>query len=187
MLNQNWRPTMDINGITDVIKVISPIAATLAGAVVSVMKTKDAVGNLVNSKPLLRKAIKADLDLLKLMNKNDPGHKLLTDHIKKQVEALIREDKKKEIVIKDWLRIVFGLSMAGGSGYWTYYIIKDQNTSNWWMILSVWIALAGLGVLIGAIEKPAPNDASKPGPNDASKPGPNDASKPGPNDASKED
>jgi hypothetical protein len=150
---------MDINGITEVIKQIGPIAAALAGAVFSVRKTMDAFGNLVNSKPLLRKAIKADLDLRKLMSENDPGHKLLTDHIKKQIEALIYEDEKekKEIGAKNWLQIAIGLSMAGGFGYWTYYIIKDPNISNWWMILTVWMALAGLGILITASEKPAPN------------------------------
>src|SRR5215475_1232652 len=155
---------MDINEITNLIKQVSPIAGAITGALFAVRKTMDTFGNLVNSKPLLRKAIKADLDLLKLVNENDPAHKLLTDHIKKQVEALTRENEKKEIVTKKWGQVVIGLLMAIGFGYWTYYIIKDPNISNWWMILTVWMALAGLGILIAASEKPAPNDASKPAP-----------------------
>jgi hypothetical protein len=127
---------------------IAAVVAALAGAILAFGKTRDAVMGFFNLKPLLRKSIKADIELLKLMEKTDPGYEELKNHIKSQLVKMIRKEEKVEILKKDWIRRLVGLLMAVGFGYWTYHISRNPGISNWWAILTVWMTLAGIGFLI---------------------------------------
>ena len=144
----------------DILSNVGTIAASIAGAFLAIDKTKSAIMRLSNTKPMLRKSIRADIELLKIMEAKDPGYDELKNHIKKQVEIMIKEEYKKEIINKNWAQILIGLCMAGGFGYWTYYIIIKEPLSNWWIILTIWGALAGLGFLFSGYEKSSPNKAN---------------------------
>jgi len=141
---------------TQIAEQLGTVAAALAGAFLAINKTKSALMGLSNTKPLVRKAITADLQLLKLMNETDPGYEELRNHIKSQVHQMIKEGEKKELIRGNLAQILVGFLMAGGFGYWTYHI-GTQPTSNWWMILTGWMALAGIGFLAGAFTKPSPD------------------------------
>jgi len=145
--------------LTQIAEQLGTVAAALAGAFLAIDKTKGALMRLSNTKPLLRKAITADLELFKLMEETDPGYKDLKNHIKSQVQKMIKKEEKKELVSGNWAQIFVGLLMAGGFGYWTYHI-ATRPTSNWWTILTGWMALAGIGFLTGAFTKPSPNKAN---------------------------
>ncbi len=123
------------------------IAATLAGVFLAFDKTKGAITNLFNAKPLRRSSIKADLELLKIMDEEDPGYKELKAHIKSQVLSLTKaDDEKSELVTGKLPQTIVGILMASGFSFWTYKIITS-DISNWWTILTVWLALAGFGFL----------------------------------------
>ncbi len=145
--------------LDDILSNLGTIAASIAGAFLAIDKTKNAIMRLSNTKPMLRKSIRADIELFRIMEVMDPGYNELKNHIKKQVEIMIKEAHKKEIITKNWAQILIGLCMAGGFGYWTYYIIKEPP-SNWWIILTIWGALAGLGFLSSGYEKSSPNKAN---------------------------
>ena len=146
--------------INDILSNVGTIAASIAGAFLAIDKTKNAIMRLSNTKPMLRKSIRADIELLKIMEAKDPEYDELKNHIKKQVEIMIKEEGKKEIINKNWAQILIGLCMAGGFGYWTYHIILTKPLSNWWIILTIWGALAGLGFLFSGYEKSSPKKAN---------------------------
>jgi uncharacterized membrane protein len=148
---------------------IAAIVGGVAGVFLALVKTRDAFINFFNLKPFLRKSIKADLELLKLMEKTDPGYNELKNHIKNQIDEMIKKKEKTGIVSGNWGQILVGLLMAGGFGYWTYHISRNPDISNWWTILTVWMSFAGIGFLTSAFQKRSPGKANKtntPLPND---------------------
>jgi hypothetical protein len=156
--------------IPDDIELLAKIVASLAGIVLAVIKAKGAFNALFNSTPLLRQAIKADIEILKLVENTGPGSKILRDHIEKQIELVIKQEEtramtgknrgqsiKEKIASRNWVRTIFGLVMSGGCGYWTYIIASDPQISNWWIVLTAWMTLAGLGfLLVSDKERPPP-------------------------------
>jgi hypothetical protein len=147
--------------IPDDIELLGKIVASLVGIVLAVFKAKDAFNALFNSTPLLRQAIKADIEILKLVENTGPGSKILRDHIEKQIELVIKQEEtraitgknrgqgiKENVANRDWGRIIVGLVISGGFGYWTYIIASDPQISNWWIVLTAWMTLAGLGLLL---------------------------------------
>jgi hypothetical protein len=139
--------------ISSLVQQIGTIAAALAGAFLALDKTKSALISLSNTKPILRKTIRADLELFKLMVEADPGYEELKNHIKNQVQVMIKGEEKKDIVSRNWLQFLIGLLMAGGFGYWTYYIFTSAAISDWWIILTGWMAFAGFGFLVTAFSE----------------------------------
>ncbi len=146
--------------LTKIAEQLGTVAAALAGAFLAIDKTKGALMRLSNTKPMLRKGITADLELFKLMEETDPGYEDLKNHIKRQVQKMIKEEEKKELVSGNWAQIFVGLLMAGGFGYWTYHIVKGSTPSGW-AILTGWMALAGIGFLTGAFTKSSPTEANE--------------------------
>jgi len=144
-------------GLTQIAEQLGTIAAALAGAFLAIDKTKGALMHLLNTRPLLRKAITADLELFKLMEKTDPGYEDLKHHIKSQVQKMLKEEDKRELVSGNLAQISVGILMSGGFGYWTYHIIKEGATPNGWAILTGWMAFAGIGFLTKAFAKPSSN------------------------------
>jgi len=154
--------------LTQITEQLVKVAGALGGALLAILKTRDALMRLSNSKPLLRRAITADLELLRLMKESDPAYQPLQAHITRQVKKMIEEEGEAEflaairrrleaIFSRNWGQVIFGLLMAGGFGYWTYAIVTGP-TSNWWTILTGWMALAGIGFLFGATsERPRDN------------------------------
>lgn len=140
--------------IQTLVEQIVTIVGAIAGVALAIDKTRGALMGLFNSKPLKRKAISADLELLKLMKENDPGYEELQNHIKDQVQTLIRHEEKKELVSGNWSQLIVGLLMCGGFGYWTYYIVNSPQISNWWTILTGWMTLAGFGFLSATFQRP---------------------------------
>jgi hypothetical protein len=112
--------------------------------------------HLFITKPLLRKTVRADLDLFKMMEETDPGYEKLRNHINSQVRTMIKEEEKKGLIEGKLPQFLFGLLLTGGLGYWIYQIVTGP-TSNWWMILTGCITFKGRGFLTGAIMKPSPN------------------------------
>jgi hypothetical protein len=131
------------------------IAAALTGAFLALDKTRGALIGLLNTKPMRRKALKADLELYKLLDQGDPGHDALSEHIKTQVNALIAAEEDKELVTGNWPKMLVGLAMAGGFGFWTYRIVENPDISNWFTILTGWMALAGVGFLSNTFNRPS--------------------------------
>ena len=144
------------DALVQIVEKIGGIAAAVAGALLAIDKTRNALMKLSNSKPMLRKSIKADLELFNLMNKTDPGYQELRMHIKNQVLVMLQEGKKKELVRGNSAQMLVGLFMAGGFGYLSYHITVSTAISNWFLILTVWMALAGIGFMTSASRKNTP-------------------------------
>lgn len=139
--------------LVQIVEKVGAIAAAVAGALLAIDKTRNALMRLSSTKPMLRKSIKADLELFNLMKKTDPGYTELKAHIKNQVLMMLQEGKKKELVRGNSAQMLVGLTMAGGFSYLSYHIITSQTISNWFLILTIWMALAGIGFLTSASRK----------------------------------
>jgi len=164
---------MELTQIVDDIGTIGKVVTALTGVVLAILKTRDAYRSLFSTgtKLLLRRAITADLELLKLMEESDPGYEELRNHIKVQVEKMTKEEEKPEFLgvnlreLWEFLRqnlvkLGFWLAIAVVSGYGTYDIVTGP-TSNWWAILTGWLALWGIQSLIGLVSKPPSDQASE--------------------------
>ena len=104
----------------------------LVGAVVAYTQVK-------STHPISRAAMKADLEILNLLDKSDPNYKLIKSNIEPRIQKLYGAQPK----YTDWITVAFGAIWAGGFAYWTFYLVKDEFT--WWSLLTGYIALAGVG------------------------------------------
>ena len=107
----------------------------LVGAVVAYTQVK-------STHPISRAAMKADLEILKLLDKSDPNYELIKNNIDPRIQKLYGAQPK----YTDWITVAFGAIWAGGFAYWTFYLVKDEFT--WWSLLTGYFAFAGLGWII---------------------------------------
>ena len=149
-------------GFINILEDIPAILGVVAGVFLALVKTRDAFIKFFNLKPLLRKSIKADLELFKFMEKTDPGYEELRNHIKGRVNEMIKKKEKEDIISANWGQILVGLLMTGGGGYLTYYISREDGISNWFIILTVWMTLAGIGFLTTAFRERIKTNPSPP-------------------------
>lgn len=109
----------------------------LVGAVVAYSQVK-------STHPISRSALKADVEILKLLDTSDPSYQV----IKKNVDLRIRRLYESKNIYTDWATVVFGVIWAAGFAYWTFYLVKDQFT--WWSLLTGYFAFAGLAwIMLG--------------------------------------
>lgn len=109
----------------------------LVGAVVAYTQVK-------STQPISRAAMKADLEILNLLDKSDPNYNLIKSNIDPRIQKLYGAEAK----YTDWITVGFGAIWAGGFAYWTFYLVKDNFT--WWSLLTGYFALAGMGwVMMG--------------------------------------
>lgn len=116
--------------------VIKAIGA-LIGAIVAYTQIK-------STHPISRATLKADLEILKLIDKSDSNYKLIKDNFDSRIRHLYGSRTK----YTSWPTVIFGALWASGFAYWTFYIVKDGFS--WWSLLTGYLAIGGLGwVMMG--------------------------------------
>jgi len=106
---------------------------------------------LLNLKPTFRSSIKADLEMLKMLEPSDPSYALIKQHIDTSIKQVYLVAQKPERKIYDIRGLIIGILLSAGFSYWTYDLATRANFS-WWSLLTGFFALGGLGVTLGALE-----------------------------------
>src|SRR5687767_14128624 len=100
-----------------------------------------------------RATLKADLEILNLLDANDPNRDLLKRTINTRIKDLYApaavESERSEG--RRWLLGAFGLLWALGFSYWTFVLVRPGFT--WWALLTGYLALAGFGWMLGAVNR----------------------------------
>lgn len=115
--------------------------------------------------PGSRSQLKSDLEILKLLpDEEDPSHKTLKTSIDAKITrmysgAASRSATEKPGWKKNWVYLVYGISLFLIFGFWTYYLV---NRGSWWAILTGFFALAGAGNVMAGFERSSPRGSRPP-------------------------
>jgi hypothetical protein len=100
-----------------------------------------------------RAKLKTDLELLDLMNVEEvkAEREKIRQSIANQVEQIYGETTSIKTKRNYWL-LGFGFIWALAFSSFTFFISKSDDWSNWWCLLTVFLAMAGLGWMIAGWE-----------------------------------
>jgi hypothetical protein len=127
--------------------VILKAATILVGALFSALQLRKLI-------PRSRTQLKADLEILKLLDPADPNFPLLKSHIDAQIKATYSAGtgRHSQFKVQDTGHLVIGIIMCLVFIPWTLYLVRDGFT--WWALGTGFFAFAGFGNLMMAFETP---------------------------------
>ena len=124
----------------------------VAGALFSIYQIR-------NMLPRQRAHLRADLEILKLMDKADPGFNLVREHINKQLRAIYGANQQGSAWSVGRIgSLIIGIAWAAGFSYWSFY--SSQHHVNWWSIVTGLFALLGAFFVIGILVENKPGSKS---------------------------
>ena len=99
--------------------------------------------------PPSRSRLKADLEILKLIEKNDHGYKIVKEHIDHLIKRTYPNAENKKKIEVDWLFLIFFTVATIGLIYWTLYLVRDGF--NPWALLTGVFSFTGIFGIIGSL------------------------------------
>lgn len=131
---------------------------TVIGTVVGILAT---FFGLRRIEPALRprSRLKADLEILRMLEPKDPEYDIVRRHIDTTITKLYelrgQQGGIKGLRVYNWSAFALGIICFPGFTFWTWYLVNDGFS--WWAIATGWFAFAALGwVYIGFEEKRVP-------------------------------
>jgi len=115
--------------------------------------------------PPSRARLKADLEILKLLDPSDEAVPFLKAHTARAVRRLyppVESAGSSLFKVHSWGDFMLGLIFLPGFSIWTFYLIK--HGSYWWAPLTGLFAFAGFGAILNGLD---PKSAKKKGHTDA--------------------
>jgi hypothetical protein len=94
-----------------------------------------------------RTALKTDLEILKLIDANDPNYETVKQRISERLQILYGPTATRR-----WGAAVFWFIWSFGFAYWTFRLV--QHCFTWWSLLTGYLALMGIGMTINALRGP---------------------------------
>ncbi|CAN5646661.1 hypothetical protein BH20ACI4_BH20ACI4_08150 [soil metagenome] len=121
----------------DFLEILVTVIGIVVGAVISIYQVSRAISPK-------RSSLHHDLETLKLARELEIPAKTLEDEIIQRLAKLEPDYKppKWRITGDVIYQSVFGIIVALGLGYWTYYLSKD--VFSWWSVLTGLFAFGGL-------------------------------------------
>ncbi|MEO0626731.1 MAG: hypothetical protein AAFY91_07060 [Bacteroidota bacterium] len=86
------------------------------------------------------------------MKDDADNYNILKAHIDSQVRKLYVE-KQSGFKIYDPGQFIFGIVFVVGFTIWSVYIYTNSSGFNWWIVLTGFLAFAGLGGIMNGFEK----------------------------------
>jgi hypothetical protein len=109
----------------------------------------------INIIPRPRATLRADLEILKLLEPNDENYQIVKATVDSSIrliyQTLDRRTFRERFRVYDWFNLIFGIAVLGGLGWWTVNLI---NGGSWWAILTGFFALIGLFNMVNAFTEP---------------------------------
>jgi hypothetical protein len=114
--------------------------------------------------PPSRMRLKADLEILKLLEPSSEASQLVKEHTTRTIRRIYApSERRSKFTIYAWEDFIAGLILLPVFSIWTAYLLKDGHF--WWTALTGFGAFAGFGAILNGLDpksaKPKP-DESKP-------------------------
>ncbi len=114
------------------------------GAVASAFQAR----NLI---PPTRARLKADLEILKMLDPADEGAPLVREHTTRTIRRLYGHDERSShLTIYSWGDLILGLILLPVFSVWTVYLVKAGQY--WWTPVTGFAAFAGIGAVLNALD-----------------------------------
>lgn len=135
---------MDLVSVMRLVTVdnVLKVLGVLAGAATTAQQIRQFRANS-------RSSVKADLDILRMLDKSDASYELVKQH----VDALIKRvyaPRKGGFVVYNQEDFVIGLLLLPGFLVWTAYLLR--NGFSWWALLTAFFAFAGFGSILNGLD-----------------------------------
>jgi hypothetical protein len=105
---------------------------------------------LRNLRLTFRSSIKTDLEILKMLEPNDPNYEIVRENINDSIKRVYGDPNKKRFKIYSQGDFYGGLMCSIMFSYWTYYLCQDGFS--FWGLLTGLIAAGGIGGIITGLE-----------------------------------
>ncbi len=101
--------------------------------------------------PKRRAALRTDLEILKLLGKENPNYEVVKTAIDARIQDIYGEkvSQRKGTGRINWEWFAFGLVWASTFAYLTFHFSRD--TFSWWSLLTGYAATAGIGWMMFAV------------------------------------
>lgn len=97
-----------------------------------------------------RARLKSDIEIMNMLDEDDPNYKLVAEHVNKSIHAIYSEEKDKEIpAVSNWRDLIFGIILLLFGMIWTLYVLRDGFS--WWSIISILIVFASFGSILSGL------------------------------------
>ena len=139
----------------DLIEDIAKAIVVLGGAAVSLFQ-------LYARLPKSRGSLARDIEILNMLDKDDPAYKTIRAHVDSRVEEIYgpSETSSRKIRIYSWFHLVLGLVFLSVFAPWAYSLYQQGSL---WAILTGFLAVGGLGNLFMAFDEKAGQRTRRPG------------------------
>ncbi len=97
----------------------------------------------------LRSSIKTDLEILRMLDPNDPNHILVQNKINESIKKVYRLNQKQLKIYKP-ADLLFGLLFFFGFGIWTIYLSWENFSV--WSLLTINFVITGIGGILSAFQ-----------------------------------
>jgi hypothetical protein len=111
--------------------------------------------------PPSRTRLKADLEILKLLDPNGEASQVVQAHTTRTIRRLYGpSERASKFTVYSWEDFIAGLVLLPGFSIWSAYLFKDGHY--WWIALTGFGAFAGLGAVLNGLDpKSAKPNADK--------------------------
>ncbi len=114
--------------------------------------------NFANSLPTSRAQLKADLDILKLLDPQDPNYGLVHDQVTASVRRIYRRHIPRDVAspsrMPNWTMLIFYAVVTLLLTIWTVYLLRDGFS--WWALATGFFAFGFFGNVLTELEKKRP-------------------------------
>ncbi len=124
---------------------------TIMKAVVVIGGAGLSLFQLYNRLPKFRTSLMRDIEILKMLDINDPTYKIIRASIVDRVAEIYNPSSTsfRESRVHSWPHLVFGVLLLCIFGIWTYTLFRDNS---WWAVLTGFLAFGGFGNILIAFE-----------------------------------
>jgi hypothetical protein len=129
----------------DQIEIIAKAIVVIGGLIVSLYQ-------LYIRLPKPKGSLNRDIEILKVLPKNDAMVKIVKSHVDKQIAKIYAPiaPSNKKFKIQNWSNLIIGVMFLGIFTPWTYSLYKDGSL---WMLLTGFLAFGGIGNIIIVFDK----------------------------------
>lgn len=106
------------------------------------------------SKPALKVDVRADIELLKLIDSSDRNYDLVKRRIDATIARLYGDAERTPGILGNvysYPTLLFGIALSLGLGYWTYYLY-DAGKPWWSWVLTGFFTIGGVGNIMIAFD-----------------------------------
>jgi len=126
--------------------------AVAVGAIASIIQVRSLI-------PPSRARLRADLEILKLLDASDEAAPLVRAHTMQTIRRLYGQgERPSRFTVYNWSDLILGLILLPVFSVWTVYLIEGRHY--WWTLLTGLMAFAGTGCVMNGFDpkraKPKP-------------------------------